>query len=252
MEKVRHRFNSSSKKVTILRLATDAISVIIPTLNEAPHLAKAVHRLRENGGRPEIIVVDGGSTDGTQAIAESLDVKLIAAGKALRPLQLNCGAEAATNDLLYFVHADTVPPADYADQIIKKIQLGAAFGGFRFRFDSGKRALKFTSYFTRFPVMMVRGGDQSMFITKALFDKIGGFDTKYVVMEEYDLIIRAKRHEKFTLIQDDVIVSARKYDINSYPRVNIANFVVFSLFYCGVHPVRLSKIYKRMLHHPKG
>jgi hypothetical protein len=100
--------------------------------------------------------------------------------------------------------------------------------------------------------MIVRGGDQSIFITKKLFEKLNGFDSEHIVMEEYDLIRRGKKIEKFKLIQDDVLVSARKYECNSYFRVNLANFTVFSLYYLGVKPRRLLKIYTRMINHPKA
>lgn len=100
--------------------------------------------------------------------------------------------------------------------------------------------------------MMFRGGDQSLFIQKSLFDKLGSYDESHIVMEDYDIIRRGKIHSQFTLIQDDVEVSSRKYKHNSYARVNWANFVVFSLYYCGVSPEKLLHIYMCLINHPKA
>lgn len=196
--------------------------------------------------------MDGGSTDNTIAIAQQAGVIVINLKKPSRPAQLNCGAAHAKSDILYFVHADTLPPKDFATQIIMAVKNGSRFGCFRFKFDKNKGMLKFNSYCTRFPIMMCRGGDQSLFIQKSLFDKLGGYDESHIVMEDYDIIRRGKRHSQFTLIQDDVEVSSRKYKQNSYARVNWANFVVFSLYYCGVSPDRLLHIYLNLIKHPKA
>jgi predicted glycosyltransferase involved in capsule biosynthesis len=100
--------------------------------------------------------------------------------------------------------------------------------------------------------MMVRGGDQSLFIPRKLFQKLGGYREDHIVMEDYDILRRGKKLARFKLIQDDVIVSARKYEQNPYWKVNISNFVVFTLYYLGVSPQRLLKLYKSMINHPKA
>jgi rSAM/selenodomain-associated transferase 2 len=228
------------------------ISIIIPTLNEEENIGGLISRLNDTNRRVEIIVADANSEDRTREIAESSGSRVITLNKPSRPKQLNTGANLAQADLLYFVHADTLPPKNYADQIIEAASDGNTFGSFRFRFDSNKRALRFNSWCTRIPVMMVRGGDQSLFIPRKLFQKLGGYREDHIVMEDYDILRRGKKLARFKLIQDDVIVSARKYEQNPYWKVNISNFVVFTLYYLGVSPQRLLKLYKSMINHPKA
>ena len=227
------------------------ISVIIPTLNEEEHISLLIHRLRETEIPIEIIVADAGSTDATREIATQLGAKCINIQEKSRPKQLNSGAEAATAPLLYFVHADTLPPKGYAAKIMTAVEEGASFGSFRFKFDRNEGLLRFNSFCTRLPLMMVRGGDQSLFITKSLFDTIDGYDTDHIVMEDYDIIRRAKKHSEFTLLKDDILVSARKYEENSWVKVNWANSVVFLLYYLGVKPEKLLRLYQKMIKHPK-
>ncbi len=227
------------------------ISIIIPTLNEAKNIDGLIKRLFSVSADVEIIVVDGGSTDTTLTTAKELGAKVITCNKPSRPKQLNQGAAQANANLLYFVHADTLPPENFDEQILSAVANGFPFGSFRFKFDNNKGALAFNAYCTRFRFMMFRGGDQTLFIKKSLFQKLGGYDETHIVMEDYDIIRRGKKHSEFKLIQDDVVVSARKYEQNSYPRVNLANFVVFSLYYCGVKPKKLLSLYKKLIKHPK-
>ena len=229
------------------------ISTIIPTLNEAGHIEKLIRRLSDCGGDAlvEVIVADAGSTDGTAALAEKCGARVVHCDVRSRPEQMNLAAKTATGDVLYFVHADSLPPEDYAKQVLRGMEEGADFGCFRFRFDSDRAALRFNSWCTRLPFMICRGGDQSLFISRWLFERLGGFDESHMVMEDYDIIRRGKKHGRFSILAADVQVSARKYIDNAYPRVNLANFTVFSLYYLGVKPEKLKALYKRMIHHPK-
>jgi rSAM/selenodomain-associated transferase 2 len=228
------------------------ISIIIPTLNEEEHIGSLIRHLTDNEYCVEIIVADGGSLDRTVEIATKLGALSVTVDEPSRPEQLNAGARLANAALLYFVHADTLPPRSYANQILDAAKDENTFGSFRFKFDSERPNLKFNSWCTRLPVMMVRGGDQSLFISRKLFDRLDGYREDHIVMEDYDIIRRGKGIGKFQLLQDDVIVSARKYEENPYWKVNISNFVVFTLYYWGVQPVKLFALYKRMIAHPKA
>lgn len=229
------------------------ISTIIPTLNEEAHIEGLIRRLRDGAGGLviEIIVADAGSSDATVALAEKCGARVLHAGIASRPVQMNAAAKVAKGKILYFVHADTLPPIDYTRQLLQAVKEGADFGCFRFRFDSERAALRFNSWCTRIPAMMCRGGDQTLFITRDLFDRLQGFDESHIVMEDYDIIRRGKRQGKFKILPDDVIVSARKYALNSYPRVNLANFCVFLLYYFGAKPMWLKTLYRKMINHEK-
>lgn len=226
------------------------VSIIIPTLNEAENIGKAVERLKagSQGLHCDLIVVDGGSDDHTRAIASEAGAKVLQTPPG-RALQMNHGVEHSNGELLYFVHGDTLPPVDYLDKILKAVEEGYPVGCFRFRFDSDSWLLKVNAYFTRFNQIWCRGGDQSLFITREAFTSLGGYRNDYRIMEDYDLIIRARKQYPFKVIPDDVIVSARKYETNSYLRVQAANFVVFNMFRLGYSQEAMAKTYKRLLNY---
>ncbi|GAB3571681.1 TIGR04283 family arsenosugar biosynthesis glycosyltransferase [Spirosoma luteolum] len=225
------------------------LSVIIPTLNEAIHIGRLVQALRTYGGRQlvDVLVIDGGSTDATVAEARQAGARVVVSPRAGRAAQLNYGASLATGEVLYFVHADTQIHPDFITDIGQAIGNNYPAGCYRFRFASSHPLLRLNSYGTRFPGLMSRGGDQTLFITRSLFDQLGGFREHYVIMEDFDIIVRIRAISRFAIIPKDVIVSARKYDKNSWLRVQIANLTAFSLFFMKVTPSTIAQTYKRML-----
>jgi len=229
------------------------LSIIIPTFNENENIRKLLLHLQEvSHYDTEIIVVDGGSLDGTQIIVEEYAAKLINSKEKGRAKQMNLAAKKAKGDVLYFVHADTLPPKTFYEDIKVSIKESFPIGCYRFKFNSDKRILKLNAYFTRFDRLMCRGGDQSLFITRELFDDLGGYSENHKVMEDYDIILRARKKYPFKIIPKDIIVSARKYDYNSYLKVNYANFVAFMMFYAKVDDDKIIKFYKRTLNHEKN
>jgi rSAM/selenodomain-associated transferase 2 len=231
------------------------ISIIIPTYNEAPHIAHTIHYLTQNsnGAIAEIIVADGSSTDGTAAIAESAGAKVLHCTVRSRAAQLNQGAKAAISNVLYFVHADTLPPVTYAEDIQNSIEAGHTMGCFRYRFDSDNLMLRINSWFTRFNWLFCQGGDKTFFIERTTFEALNGYDEHHIIMEEYDFLQRAVRHGyRYVVLPSEVLVSARKYEHNSWLRVQLANLIVFNFWRTGrVEPVRLKRIYQRLLRYKK-
>lgn len=225
------------------------LSIIIPTLNEQQNIAQLLKQLtnNKNADHYEVIVVDGGSTDSTlETIRQFPTVILLNSPTCSRAAQMNFGASRAKHDVLYFVHADLVLPDSFYDDILEA--LGKSYyGGYRYRFDSGTPLLSINSFFTRFPMMWCRGGDQTMFITRSLFEKLNGFDEYYCVMEDFDLLLRAKEIAKYHIIQKDVIVSARKYATNGYLKVQLANLRAFRMFNRGENPQKIRSYYKLAL-----
>ncbi|MBK0382656.1 TIGR04283 family arsenosugar biosynthesis glycosyltransferase [Pedobacter sp. SD-b] len=227
------------------------LTVIIPTFNESENIQELLLHLQEISHRNiEIIVSDGGSTDGTQKLIEQhQNVILLNSQEKGRAKQMNAAAKVAKGDVLYFVHADTLPPKSFYEDIKYCLAEGFPIGCYRFKFNSDKRILKVNAYFTRFDRLMCRGGDQSLFITRKLFDELNGYCENHKVMEDYDIIRRARKKHPFKIIPKDVIVSARKYDYNSYLKVNYANFVAFMMFYAKVDHDKIIKFYRKTLNH---
>ncbi len=224
-------------------------SVIIPVLNEAERIGSLVRFLKLHGQDflEEVLVVDGGSQDKTIALALEAGARVLRSPVSSRATQMNLGARAARGTLLYFVHADTLPPASYADDIQAALATGYAMGCYQYRFDSSRMLLKINAYFNRFPWLWCQGGDKTFFIRREVFEELGGYDEYYIVMEEYDFLRRAMRHYQLFTIPKFATVSARKYEQNGWLRVQLANTLVFQLFQWRVAPMRLKRIYKSIV-----
>lgn len=226
------------------------ISVIIPTLNEVENIGQLILDLKRYGSDQltDLLVVDGGSTDDTVERARQAGAVVITSPQTGRANQMNYGASHTTGEVLYFVHADVKIHPDFVADIRQSIASGCDAGCYRFKFASARSLLKLNSYGTRFPGIMSRGGDQTLFITRTLFRQLNGFRERYVVMEDFDIITRIREVARFAIIPKDVIVSARKYETNSWLRVQVANLTAFSLFFMNVSPTRIAKTYRKMLH----
>ncbi len=226
-------------------------SVIIPTYNEAANIARLVDDLRRHGpaGTVEVLVVDAGSPDGTAEAARRAGATVLRSPKPGRAAQMNHGAAQATGDVLYFVHADVGIHPDYVATIRAAIGRGYKAGCYRFRFDSAHPLLRINSYGTRFKGIMSRGGDQTLFVTRALFERLGGFNEQFVIMEDFEIIQRIRRLSPFMIVPQDVIVSARKYETNGWLRVQLANLTAFALYFLQVPPPRIARAYKALLNY---
>jgi rSAM/selenodomain-associated transferase 2 len=228
-----------------------SLSIIIPTYNEEESISDLLNHLKagiSSDHESEIIVVDGGSQDKTAEIVESLGIKCIISERKGRAAQMNVGTEASKNDILYFVHADSIPPASFVNDIVESLEMGFQSGCYRYKFDHYYTPLlRINSYCTRFDRLMVRGGDQTLFITRSLFDELGGFREDYRIMEDYDLIEKIQNATNFRIIQKDAIVSSRKYEDNGYFRVQIANLTIFMMYFAGASQDPMCHAYSNML-----
>lgn len=222
------------------------ISVIIPTLNEKDNLRRLLPFLYQHSGGflKEIIVVDGGSCDGSPQIAQELGAKAVVSTRKGRAPQMNQGAQLASGDVLYFVHADTLPPATYARDISQAMIKGYDFGSFRYKFDRRALILRINAYFTRFKPLICQGGDKTLFILKERFEELNGYDESYVIMEEYDFFLRARKKYRYLVASAYVTVSSRKYERHSYLYVNSSQLLIFILFRLRVAPHKLKRLYK--------
>ncbi len=225
------------------------ISVIIPTWNESENIGSLVTFVRRHGENlvREVIVVDGLSDDDTLSIAEQAGAVAMPCTVRSRAAQMNLGAKHAQGEILYFIHADVKLVSSFALDILAAVELGFQSGCYRYIFDSDNPMLKVNGYFTKFDRIMCRGGDQTLFVTKAAFNTLQGFDEYFTIMEDYDFLIRLKRKYRFKIIPKNIVVSARKYKTNSWLRVQLANLTVFMMFFMGKHPETMRAMYKRLL-----
>lgn len=192
------------------------ISFIIPTLNEERLLPKTLAALtpQVRGGPSEILVVDGGSTDSTLAIAAASPEVRVLGTRSGRGRQLNAGARAARGSLLVFLPSDTILPTGAVD-VLDRIDREAypLAGGFRQRFDRDRFALRGISALHNLRARMtgVCYGDQVPFVRKQLFLQMGGF-REDIGMEDVEFGVRLKRRFRPKLLPLSVVTSSRRFD----------------------------------------
>ena len=196
------------------------ISIIIPILNEAGNICTLLEYLELNSSKEniaEIIVIDGGSSDGSLDITANYiefskqNITLLSAEKG-RAKQMNLGVKNATGNILYFLHADSFPPKDFDKHIIHEITKNNLAGCFRLQFDNNHWWLRLASWLTQFHWRACRGGDQSQFITKQLFDELNGFNETYTIYEDNDFINKLYAKKEFVVINKKIKTSARLYE----------------------------------------
>lgn len=221
------------------------ISIIIPVLNEEKNIGKLLSHLKKSsaGFITEIIVADGGSTDRTIDVTREMGATPLICKNKGRGVQMNEGASNAKGKILYFLHADTLPPDRYDQHIVEAYKHGYKSGCFRLRFDDPHWTLRIYSWFTRFETTFFRFGDQSLFAEKTLFYKIGGFDESLLVMEDQDMVRRLKKVGAFELIEENVITSSRKYRENGFVRLQLVFSIILLMYYAGANQNTLVHFY---------
>ena len=221
------------------------ISIIIPTLNEAETIGPLLSLLEGIPGT-EVIVVDGGSNDGTASVAEKAGVRVIktAAGRAL---QLNKGAEAAGGEIFLFLHCDTRLPPGFAEQVRETAgRPGVATGAFSCSIDGsgvGFRVLERLINF-RSRVLQMPYGDQALFMTREMFSGAGGFPLQ-PVMEDFELVRRLKRRGRVSILSSRSVTSARRWKRGGILKTTAVNQAIIICYLLGVSPERLAGWYRR-------
>jgi rSAM/selenodomain-associated transferase 2 len=230
------------------------LCVVVPTLNEANNILRTLDALFQRAvyhKRIEVIIVDGGSTDQTQNLVQQWQKKntlnnvTLLQGPAGRARQMNLGASHARAKLLYFIHADTLPPQNYDELILNQKDQDCQAGCFRMDFDSAHWWLKMAGWGTRFHWKFCRGGDQSLFVRKALFERIGGYSEDYIICEDLNLIDRLYAETRFCVLPQKVISSARKYKSRGLWQLQWHFWVIQYNYRRGHSPEQLWAYYQR-------
>lgn len=226
------------------------ISIIIPILNEEKTIGKLLDHLILNSSKKnisEICVVDGGSTDNSESIVKPIKNVIFLKSEKGRARQMNVGAKNAKGNILYFLHADSFPPKHFDQLIINEVTNGHLAGCFKMRFDSKHWWLKLAGWLTQFRWRACRGGDQSQFITKELFNNIGGFDEQFTVYEDNDLINKLYALNQFVVIQHWITTSARRYEQNGVWKLQFHFWMIYIKKWCGASAEELYGYYKKYI-----
>jgi len=188
--------------------------VIIPTFNEAENLEQVLRALLLSA-RDEVIVVDGGSGDGTQEIAKRGGARVLQGVCADRGQQMNLGAKEAQGELLFFLHGDTVVPDGALDLIDEVCADGQVVGGgFLRQFDSDSIWLDWTCRLAdwRSEHWGVFLGDQGIFVRREVFERLGGFDKNLTCCEDLHFSMKLKNEGAVVALRPAVLSSARRFE----------------------------------------
>lgn len=187
------------------------ISIIIPTYNEEKNIRKIQDNLYKLKGDFEVIFCDGGSSDRTlDLIADSFTVINCPKGRAN---QMNCGSKVSKGDVLFFLHCDSIIEADVILKIQEEINKGCKVGCLKLKFDNEIIWMKICGYMSNLRVKLrkIAFGDQGIFITKELFEEIGGMPD-LPIMEDLEFSLMLKRNKYyFKQIDSSIITSARRF-----------------------------------------
>jgi rSAM/selenodomain-associated transferase 2 len=219
-----------------------SVSVIIPTLNEEGCLEDTLILLRQHQPH-EIIVVDGGSTDATRRLAAQADFVLTA--PAGRASQMNEGAAHAAGDTLLFLHADCSLEAgalEQAEQVLQKRRVCAGC----FRMTVRAHGLVYrcisASAMARTRLTGLIYGDQGLFLSRRLFENLGGFP-RLRFMEDVYFSRELRRHGRIVVASRRIFVSARRWQRAGLVRQTLRNWTLTGLAAAGIHPDRLAAFY---------
>jgi rSAM/selenodomain-associated transferase 2 len=218
------------------------ISIVMPVLNEAASIEAALRALAPYRARGvEVVVIDGGSGDGTAALARPLADRVLSAPRG-RAAQMNAGAMSASGDVLLFLHADTRLPDD-ADRLVLDGLKDRQWGRFDVRFDGGG-LLRLVAIMMneRSRLTGIATGDQAMFMTRAAFDKAGGF-APIALMEDVALSARLKRLERPLCLSARVTTSGRRWRRHGLWRTILLMWTLRLRYFLGADPARLARAY---------
>ena len=219
------------------------LSIIIPTLDEAECVVALLQQLQQLRTRGhEVILVDGGSRDATVALAKPLVDKLLVA-PAGRARQMNAGAGAADGQVLWFVHADSIIP-DKADVLILK-SAGQLWGRFNVHMSGDRLLLRVVERLMnlRSRITGIATGDQGIFVSRALFKRIGGY-TDLPLMEDIDLSKRLKREQRPVCLQNTLTTSSRRWEQKGIVRTIVMMWYLRLAWFLGVPATRLASRYE--------
>jgi rSAM/selenodomain-associated transferase 2 len=222
-----------------------SLSVIIPVWREAGAIESTLSGLQALPALGhEIIVVDGGSDDGTAALAEPLCDRVVVSPPG-RAIQLNAGAAIARGNSLLFLHADTRLPANAAERLAEFAESTASWGRFDVRLSGQRRLFRVIGWFMnqRSRLTGIATGDQAIFVRRSVFEGLGGF-AQIPLMEDVELSSRLKQVSRPFCISDPVITDSRRWQKLGPWRTVFLMWRIRWRYWRGESPESLAKLYR--------
>jgi rSAM/selenodomain-associated transferase 2 len=221
-------------------------SVIVPVLNEAPLIRPFLQHLRNRAPEAEIVVADGGSTDGTAELSVDFCDQLVRS-QSNRAMQMNAGGQAARGDILWFVHVDAEVPWGCLDEIDHIMDDPKVAGGyFRIRLPRNP-VYRLTDSFAHYAgvLLRMRCGDHGLFCRHTTFLDVGGFP-EVPLMEDVEFFRRLQRRGRVTYSNKRILVSARRYETIGRVRLTLAYGSIALLYIFGMPLPKLASLYERI------
>lgn len=218
-------------------LSCIVISIIVPVLNEARVLAQSLGELLEQQGRFEVVVVDGGSTDGSrEAVRQIAGVRCMDSPRG-RGAQMNAGAAAAQGELLLFLHVDTRLPAGAIAALEAAVAGGLDAGAFRHSFAAADWRLRFISAGHNLQCRLTRiyYGDHAIFVTREVFDRVGGFP-EVPLLEDVMFCQRLRKVTRAGLLPQAVTTDARRFRQHGVWRTAGRGVLILARHTLGLNP----------------
>ena len=221
------------------------ISVVIPVIDEAERLPGLLLRLAGEGPAHEVIVVDGGSSDDSAAIAMRCGARVLESA-AGRGFQLRVGGEAVTGNIILFLHADSDFPAGGLASLESVMGMGPDLvgGNFRVIFDGDDGFSRWlTGFYAWFRRHGLYYGDSAIFVRTDAYRALGGIKP-LALMEDYEFTRRLERHGETVCVEDPpLITSSRRFEGRHPIAIVWGWLVIHGFYYLGVDPERLARFY---------
>ncbi|MDT0630469.1 TIGR04283 family arsenosugar biosynthesis glycosyltransferase [Rubrivirga sp. S365] len=231
------------------------VTVVIPALNEAAGIGRTLASVAAQPGPVEVVVVDGGSTDGTAAaVHPALASARVIASERGRARQMNAGAAHGRGGALLFLHADTALPPGALDRVRRALaEPGVAGGCFAVTFDRpapgepafgplGRAAMRLWEARLWMRWHRLAFGDRALFVRRDVFDAVGGFPEQ-PIFEDLDAVRAVRRRGRFVFLDAAVVTSARRFRRGGAVRQQLRNLALWAAWNAGVPPARLKRFY---------
>ena len=222
------------------------ISIIVPCLNEKKTIELTLAPLFRTGRDVEILVVDGGSADGTRDLLQHPRIRLLETRKG-RGHQLDFGARAARGEMLWFLHADTLITAE-AEAELRRALADPAInsGNFCLVFDGPTRGAQWMTWIYRYLRLIgLCYGDSGFFVRADVYHQVGGFKD-YPIFEDLDLLRRLRRVGRFVRLPGVLTTSSRRMEKPGFPLMFAYWTFLQVLYWMGCDPRRLEKLYREV------
>ncbi len=224
---------------------TPAISIIMPTLNEADSIEQTLVTVRALNLSAQVIVIDGGSTDNTRELAGGLAHQVLRS-ECGRARQMNAGAAAASGDYLLFLHADTELTVHAATQLQSALEQQPTWGRFDVRISGDHRMLAIIAFMMnwRSRITGIATGDQAIFVRREVFESMGGYADQ-ALMEDIEISRQLLKQSRPVCLKGPVITSGRRWQNHGVWPTIVLMWRLRWRYWRGASPEQLARDYRR-------